>query len=102
MKYIITENRLNEFMFNYLDNWLSSKHTYYYDQFIIIEELIDEDGESADIEMEYDGEDGRLWFDKNLRRALMSMSNKTNEEINQLIKEWFEYQFGVEVKKVVS
>ena len=102
MKYIITENRLNEFMFNYLDNWLSSKHTYDYGQFIIIEELIDEDGESADIEMEYDGEDGRLWFDKNLRRALMSMSNKTNEEINQLIKEWFEYQFGVEVKKVVS
>ena len=52
--------------------------------------------------MEYDGEDGRLWFDKNLRRSLMSISNKTNEEINQLIKEWFEYQFGVEVKKVVS
>jgi len=102
MKYIITENRLNEFMFNYLDNWLSSKHTYDYGQFIIIEELIDEDGESADIEMEYDGEDGRLWFDKNLRRTLMSISNKTNEEINQLIKEWFEYQFGVEVKKVVS
>ena len=102
MKYIITENRLNEFMFNYLDNWLSSKHTYDYGQFIIIEELIDEDGESADIEMEYDGEDGRLWFDKNLRRSLMSISNKTNEEINQLIKEWFEYQFGVEVKKVVS
>jgi hypothetical protein len=89
-------------MFNYLDNWLSSKHTYDYDQFIIIEELIDEDGESADIEMEYDGEDGRLWFDKNLRTSLMDMSNKTNEEINQLIKEWFEYKFGVVVIKVVS
>jgi hypothetical protein len=89
-------------MFHYLDNWLSSKRTYDYDQFIIIEELIDEDGESADIEMEYDGEDGRLWFDKNLRTSLMDISNKTNEEINQLIKEWFEYKFGVVVIKVVS
>jgi hypothetical protein len=89
-------------MFHYLDNWLSSKRTSDYDQFIIIEELIDEDGESAEIEMEYDGEDGILWFDKNLRTNLMNISNKTNEEINQLIKEWFEYKFGVVVIKVVS
>jgi hypothetical protein len=102
MKYIITENRLNEFMFHYLDNWLSSKRTYDYDQFIIIEELIDEDGESAEIEMEYDGEDGRLWFDKNFRTNLMDICSKTNEEINQLIKEWFEYKFGVVVIKVIS
>jgi hypothetical protein len=100
MKYIITENRLNEFMVNYLENWLSTKNTYDYDQFIIIEELIDYDGESAEIEMEYDGEDGRLWFDNTFRKSLMDISNKTDKEINHLVKGWFEYKFGVEVKKV--
>ena len=87
-------------MFNYLDNWLASKHTYDYDQFIIIEELIDNDDLRANIEMEYDGEDGRLWFDTDFRKNLMDISNKTTEEINHLVKEWFESKFGVEVKNI--
>ena len=87
-------------MFNYLDNWLASKHTYDYDKFIIIEELIDNDDLRANIEMEYDGEDGRLWFDSDFRKYLMDISNKTTEEINHLVKEWFESKFGVEVKNI--
>ena len=98
MKYIITENRLNGFMTQYLDSWLSTKHSYDYDQSIIIENLFEEDYDS--IIMEHDNSDGRLWFDKNFRKNLSDLFNKSAEEINHFIKEWFEHKFGVEVKYV--
>ena len=98
MKYIITENRLNDFMTQYLDNWLSSKHSYDYDQFIIIENLFEEDYDS--IIMEHDNSDGRLWFDKNFRKNLSDLFNKSTEEINHFVKEWFEHKFDVEVKYI--
>lgn len=100
MKYIIAENRLNEFIFNYLDSWLSSKHTYDYDKFIIIENFPEQEDISLSILMEYDNSDGRLWFENDFRKNLMNLFNKSDEETNHLVKEWFESKFDVEVKKI--
>jgi len=98
LKQIIKENKLNDFITQYLDSWLSTKHSYDYDQFIIIENLFEEDYDS--IIMEHDNSDGRLWFDKNFRKNLSDLFNKSTEEINYFVKEWFEHKFDVEVKYV--
>lgn len=98
MKYIITENRLNDFMTQYLDSWLLTKHSYDFETFIIIENILEEDYDS--IIMEYDNSDGRLWFNKNFRKNLMDLFNKNAEEINHFVSKWFEHKFGVEVKYV--
>ena len=95
---IIKENRLNEFMTQYLDSWLLTKHSYDFETFIIIENILEEDYDS--IIMEYDNSDGRLWFNKDFRRNLMDLFNKSSEEINHFVKEWFEHKFDVEVKYV--
>jgi hypothetical protein len=100
LKQIIKENKLNDFMTQYLDSWLSTKHSYDFDQFIIIEDTIETHGGSAGIIMEHDNEDGRLWFDTDFRKNLIDLFNKSAEEINYFIKEWFEHKFGVEVKYV--
>ena len=100
MKYIITENRLNEFMTQYLDSWLSSNHSYNFDQFIIIEYSLEQEDISDSIVIEHDNSDGRLWFDNDFRKNLMDLFNKSAEEINHFVSEWFEHKFGVEVKYV--
>ena len=99
MKYIITENRLHEFMNNYLNSWASTKVINDRDGFIFMEESSDI-GE-WDIVMEFDyREDGRLWFNNNFRKNFMDIFMLTSEEANQFIKEWFENKFDVEVKYV--
>lgn len=98
LKQIIKENKLNDFMTQYLDSWLSTKHSYDFETFIIIENILEEDYDS--IIMEHDNSDGRLWFNKNFRKNLIDLFNKSTEEINHFIKEWFERKFGVEVKYV--
>ena len=100
MKYIITKSRLNEFMTQYLDSWLSSKHSYDYDQFTIIENPIEQEDIGDSIVMEHDKSDGRLWFYNDFRKNLMDLFNKSSKEINYFVKEWFEHKFGVEVKYV--
>lgn len=101
MKYIITENRLNDFMTQYLDSWLSSKNSYDFEEFIIIEDMEDmEDTYDNNVIMEHDNSDGRLWFYMGFRKNLMDLFNKNTKEINQFVKEWFEHKFGVEVKYV--
>lgn len=98
MKYIITESRLNDFIIQYLDSWLLTKHSYDFETFIIIENILEEDYDS--IIMEHDNSDGRLWFNKNFRKNLMDLFNKSAEEINHFVSEWFEYKFGEKVEYV--
>ena len=44
----------------YLNTWVSSRRLIEFDRFIVLE---DPNGEPEnEIDMEYDGEDGRLWF----------------------------------------
>jgi hypothetical protein len=50
--------------------------------------------------MEYDGDDGRLWFLKDFRKTLMDLFGKSYDETNVFVGKFFEYKFGVEVNKV--
>jgi hypothetical protein len=98
MKYLITENRLNEFMTNYLNTWVSSRRLIKFDRFIILE---DPNGEPEnDIDMEYDGEDGRLWVRQEIFSTLVDLFGKDENETLEFIGKFFEYKFGVQVIKV--
>ena len=99
MKYIITESRLNEFMNEYMNTWASTKKAWKWDNFIIVDSILDE-GEDATV-MEYDSEDGRLWIINHFRKSLMDLFNKSKIEINEFIKNWFENKFNVKVKIII-
>ena len=98
MKYIIKESKIEMLMTEYLDSWVSSRRLVKFDRFIVLEDPNGE--EENDIDMEYDGDDGRLWFRKEFRYLLTDLFGKTHTEIMAFVKKYFEHKFGVEVKKV--
>ena len=98
MKYIISESRLDMLMSNYLNTWVSSRRLIKFDRFIVLE---DPNGEPEnDIDMEYDGEDGRLWVRQVLFSTLVDLFGKGENETLEFIGKFFEYKFGVQVIKV--
>ena len=98
MKYIITESRLDRLMTEYLNTWVSSRRLIKFDRFIILE---DPNGEPEnDIDMEYDGEDGRLWVRQEIFSTLVDLFGKDENETLEFIGKFFEYKFGVKVNKV--
>ena len=98
MKYIIKESKINMLMTAYLNTWVSSRRLIEFDRFIVLE---DPNGEEEDeTDMEYDGEDGRLWFRTEFRNLLMDLFGKNHDETNVFVGKFFEYKFGVEVNKV--
>ena len=98
MKIIIKESKVDMLMTEYLDSWVSSRRLIEFDRFIVLE---DPNGEPEnEIDMEYDGEDGRLWFRTEFRNLLMDLFGKNHDETNVFVGEFFEYKFGVEVNKV--
>ena len=97
MRYIISESRLNNFIFQYLDNWEETKVSYRNYPWIIIEEP---DDDYAEQYMELDRTDGRLWINKLMRKDLMNLFNKSEEEINAIVGNWFSDRFEEEVKFV--
>ena len=98
MKYIITESKLDMLMTEYLDSWVSSRRLVKFDRFIVLEDPNGE--EENDIDMEYDGDDGRLWFRREFRYLLTDLFGKTHTETMAFVKKYFEHKFGVKVKKV--
>jgi hypothetical protein len=98
MKYIIKESKIDMLMTEYLNTWVGSRRLIKFDRFIILEDPYGE--EENDIDMEYDGEDGRLWFRKELRNLLMDLFGKSYVETSVFVGKFFEYKFGVEVNKV--
>jgi hypothetical protein len=98
MKYIIKESKIDMLMTDYLNTWVSSRRLIKFDRFIILE---DPNGEPEnDVDMEYDGEDGRLWVRQELFSTLVDLFGKGNVETLDFIGKFFENKFGVEVKKV--
>jgi hypothetical protein len=98
MKYIITESRLDRLMTEYLNTWVSSRRLIKFDRFIILE---DPNGEPEnDVDMEYDGEDGRLWVRQEIFSTLVDLFGKDENETLEFIGKFFEYKFGVQVIKV--
>jgi hypothetical protein len=98
MKYIIKESKIDMLMTDYLNTWVSSRRLIKFDRFIILE---DPNGEPEnDVDMEYDGEDGRLWVRQELFSTLVDLFGKGNVETLDFIGKFFEYKFGVQVVKV--
>ena len=85
-------------MADYVNSWIDAKRLIEFDRFIVVENPNGE--ENNEVEMEYDGEDGRLWFLKEFRRTLMDLFGKNHVETNDFVGKFFEHKFGVEVKKV--
>jgi len=98
MKYIIKESKIDMLMTEYLNSWVKSRKLIEFDRFIVIEDPYGE--EENEVSMEYDGEDGRLWFRKELRDLLMDLFGKNHVETSVFVGKFFEYKFGVEVNKV--
>jgi len=98
MKYIITESKIDMLMTDYLNTWVNSRRLIKFDRFIILE---DPNGEPEnDVDMEYDGEDGRLWVRQELFSTLVDLFGKDENETLEFIGKFFEYKFGVQVIKV--
>lgn len=102
MKYIITESRLRQFILDYLDTFLESKHISNFDNFIVISQKADNNDEYWTDYIEFDNSDGRLWVERDFANWLGTLFAHDRESILGLIKEWFEDKFDVEVKYVES
>ena len=56
--------------------------------------------EENDVDMEYDGYDGRLWIRQNFLYTLSDLFGKNYVDTMVFVGKFFEYKFGVEVNKV--
>jgi hypothetical protein len=98
MKYIIKESKIDMLMNKYLNTWVGSRRLIEFDRFIILEDPYGE--EENDVDMEYDGEDGRLWVRQQLFDTLVDLFGKGEDETLDFIGKYFEHKFGVQVTKV--
>ena len=85
-------------MTEYLNSWVDSRKIVEFDRFIVLEDPNGE--EENEVDMEYDGEDGRLWARRNLLNTLTDLFGKSYVETLVFVGKFFEYKFGVEVNKV--
>ena len=85
-------------MTDYVNSWIDAKRLIEFDRFIVLENPNGE--ENNEVEMEYDGEDGRLWTRKNLLNTLTDLFGKSYVETLVFVGKFFEHKFGVEVNKV--
>lgn len=101
MKYIISENRLTEFIRNYLETFVANKVVVNTDSFVVISEPVYGDEENWADYMEYDHTDGRLWINRSFLENFMNLFGFSDKKSAQdFIKDWFENKFGVNVKFV--
>lgn len=85
-------------MTHYLNSWVDSRKIIEFDRFIVLENPYGE--EENDIDMEYDGDDGRLWVREEIWDLLKTLFNRSDDEMSKFIGKFFEYKFGVKVNKV--
>ena len=85
-------------MTDYVNSWIDAKRLIEFDRFIVLENPNGE--ENNEVEMEYDGEDGRLWVRQELFSLLVDLFGKGENETLEFIGKFFEYKFGVQVIKV--
>jgi len=85
-------------MARYLDTWVDSKKIIEFDRFIVLEDPYGEP--ENEVDMEYDGEDGRLWVRQEVFEILLGLFGRGDEETLNFIRKYFEYKFGVQVTKV--
>jgi hypothetical protein len=98
MKIIIKESKIDMLMTEYLNSWVNSRKIIEFDRFIVLENPIGE--EENEVDMEYDGYDGRLWIRQNFLYTLSDLFGKNYVDTMVFVGKFFEYKFGVEVNKV--
>jgi hypothetical protein len=98
MKIIIKENKIDMLMTEYLNTWVNSRRLVEFDRFIVLEDPNGE--EENDVDMEYDGYDGRLWVRRKIFDTLSDLFGKNYVDTMVFVGKFFEYKFGVEVNKV--
>jgi hypothetical protein len=98
MKIIIKESKIDMLMTEYLNSWVDSRRITEFDRFIVLENPIGE--EENEVDMEYDGEDGRLWTRQNFLYTLSDLFGKNYVDTMVFVGKFFEHKFGVEVNKV--
>lgn len=103
MRYLISENRLQEIMNYFLDTFLESKTSSQFDNFIVISDIGDFDNENYTYpeHMEYDYEDGRLWISIIFLDYFKdTFGIKDSEAAQKYISDWFSNKFGVKINYV--
>jgi hypothetical protein len=100
MKIIIKENKLEQIIINFLNEYMSDNVVSYVDSFIVV---YNENMESDDVEgeplvlFEYDFYDGRLYVNGYWLDGFMNMFGLNKDESYKIIDKWFENKFDVEV-----
>lgn len=96
MKFIISENKLNQLRDKFLNSYVTLGDIRTFDSFIVIEDPLADEFDEPN--MEYDSYDGRLFVNKKIRNVFSGMFGDDEEESNYFFKKWFEKKFKVEVK----
>lgn len=102
MKYVISNNRLQDVMKNYLESFLGSKVIEDIDNFIVISQPSEDNESDWETYMEFAFEDGRLYVIEDFLRSFSDLFGLNEEETKNFIKDWFEYKFGVDINYVES
>lgn len=100
MKYIISEARLHDFIYRYLETFLESKIILRVDPYIGIEGPEIDDYSGSPQYMEYDHTDGRFWINKSFLESFMKLFAIDKKTAQNFISGWFSDKFDVEIKFV--
>lgn len=100
MKYIISENKLEQLKNHFLNTFLKDNVSRI-DSFIIINSDYEDDEYGIkQPSFEYDHYDGRLYVNSNIRNYFTSMFGGGLDTNNEFFKEWFGNRFNVRVSFV--
>ena len=101
MNILISENKLRKLQIDVLNNVLGPNVSQF-DNFILIHYRDDYEGDYdyAEVLMEYDYEDGRLYVDHSFLKNYAKVYFPNEEEAESVIKDWFENYFGVDIKYI--
>ena len=99
MKYLVTNTQLYKLMMDYLNNYHRDNIETQFDTYIIIQGR-NEDDDVDDITMEHDSYDNRLYIDKSFLETFSGWFPLDIEDSMEFIKDWFEWEFGVNIDKV--
>ena len=102
MKYIITENRLNQFILDYLEDLVGRKVVNRLHPYIVVSQQIGADEDDWEDIMEFDHTDGRLWVNRNFMKKLTDIFGLSTGRMKVLIKQFFQDKFNVKIEFVES
>lgn len=100
MKYIISENRLNQFILDYLNDLIGRKVVNRLYPYIVVSHQIGDGEDDWEDIMEFDHTDGRLWVNRHFQKNMTDMFALSEEKMKLLMKLWFENKFNVKIEFV--